>query len=384
MESKNKQNSCVIVALYSHPEFYPPTLNAIGELSKKFDKVMVYSRNVLKSEWLYPENVELIGIGPIMSIRESENKSFIFKMLIFIQYTIGFLKLIRKSKPKIIKVCDVIPLLSLSIIKTFLPSKIKFWYHNHDVADVNVSRKYTIGWFAAKSEGNMFNYLHILTLPAREREIYFPMFQLKGNYYFLPNYPSIDFYKNFWIENKSIKDELRLIYQGTISSGHGIEEIIGIMNNLICGKFVTLHLKGFIAEKYKLELLLCAEKNNVTCQLFFYPVSAYQDVPKLAATCHVGIGIHTGVDIMNTSLGTSSNKIYEYAALGLPVLLYKNKHFYDILGQYDWVRFTDLTQVDLISCLVSIVENYQKNSLNAVESFRNHLNFKEYFDNIKI
>ena len=37
----------LLVCIYSHPDFYPPTLNALNVLSKKFKTINVLHRNFL-------------------------------------------------------------------------------------------------------------------------------------------------------------------------------------------------------------------------------------------------------------------------------------------------------------------------------------------------
>ena len=50
----------VLVTIYVHPEYYPPTLNAINELSLIFDEVVVVTRNLAASKWKFPENVRKV------------------------------------------------------------------------------------------------------------------------------------------------------------------------------------------------------------------------------------------------------------------------------------------------------------------------------------
>jgi len=138
-------SSKVIVTVYSHPEFLPPTLNMIAELSKRFDKVYVLSRNVFVSDWVYPENVRLFVTGNLMTIRESESKSQIKKLISFLTYTWGLLKLLLMVKPILLVLCDPIPTFSFSLIRIFVSSKTRLWYHNHDVADLKQCRKFSIG-----------------------------------------------------------------------------------------------------------------------------------------------------------------------------------------------------------------------------------------------
>ena len=122
-----------------------------------------------------------------------------------------------------------------------------------------------------------------------------------------------------------------------------------------------------------------ADSAGVSSQVFFYELTSYREVPQLAASCHVGIGIHSKTDIMHTTLGTSSNKIYEYAAAGLPVLVYDNEHFREHLDAYPWALFTDCSNSSLTGCIEKIISGYDHMSEQAYKSFTGQLNYETHF-----
>ena len=127
-----------------------------------------------------------------------------------------------------------------------------------------------------------------------------------------------------------------------------------------------------------------SQKYIIENRVCFYGVTAYQEVPKLVSTCHIGIGIHTGSDIMNATLGTSSNKIYEYAALGLPVLLFENDHFRNILADNIWSEFTDLSKSSLIQAITNVVTNYSLMNQSANETFKKQFNYESNFNKLNL
>ena len=376
-------SSKLVAAHYSHIGFYPPSINAVQILSGRYDDILVLNSNVFRSEFVFKKNVIIKVVGKYTAIRDFENRSILLKVFHFVKYVL-FLKANLKNADVFIAY-DAIPLLAFRIIRFFEPFKKAplLWYHNHDVYEPGVNRILSIAWLAEHNEPRMFPRIDFFSLPSEDRRKFFPIHLLKGTYFFLPNYPSKEFYQKFVIQNKKLDNDIKLIYQGSIGPGHGLESIISILPNKILGKILTLHLKGFISDAYKIELKRIANLYFVDSHLFFYPVTAYQDVPKLASTCHIGIGIHTGNDRMNGSLGTSSNKIYEYAALGLPVLLYRNKHFVKTLSMYPWAKFTDLSELDLMHCIKDIANNYEFLSQSSIDSFNNDLNFEIYFKDVQ-
>ena len=54
----------ITVAIYMHPELYPPVLSAIDELSRIAQGITIITRQMLVSKWDYPDNVTLQYINP--------------------------------------------------------------------------------------------------------------------------------------------------------------------------------------------------------------------------------------------------------------------------------------------------------------------------------
>ncbi len=370
----------ILVSIYHHPEFYPPTLNAILNLATIADRVIVLTRNQMKDDFPYPSNVTIVRTGKLVDVKTSEQKPILWKLRSFSQFLWATQKIINRQKPTWVINYDNISLFATHLVRKVSSYRFKWWYHNHDVTEINKQAKYSIGWMATRNEQKSFKHLNIFSLPAEERKIHFPLLKKDCQFFFLPNYPSTIFFKQFY-KPRSVEQEIKLIFQGAISTKHGLEEIIKyVLPKIISGKKFRLVLKGRISSAYQSILTSMASEAGVRDKLDFYPVTPYKEVPKLASTCHIGIGIHMGKDVMNSTLGTSSNKIYEYAGLGLPVLLFDNPHFRKHLEQYSWAVFTDCSKVSLHQCLEKIVMNYPVLSGNAVNDFDKELNFEHYFN----
>ncbi len=146
---------------------------------------------------------------------------------------------------------------------------------------------------------------------------------------------------------------------------------------------LNLFLKGNIANEYKTKLIDCARLKGVEKQLSFFGITPYVEVPKLTQKAHIGLAIHMGTDVMNRTLGTASNKIYEYAAVGLPVLLYDNKHFREHCDEYEWAFFTDCSKTSLSKCISEILVDYPRLTKVAKSDFEKNLNFEYYFSQVK-
>jgi glycosyltransferase involved in cell wall biosynthesis len=371
----------MVIALYSTPDYYPPTLSAIEYLSGEYDQIFVVFRNYKGTfDWVYPGNVKLIPTGNDIDIRQAEKSSTIKKIRFFIQYCIKFYSTIRRNQADTLLLYDFMPILAFRLLLPFIKMPRVIWYHNHDVADNSIIRKCSLAWFAWKSEAWIFPKLSIFSLPSMDRREFFPMGRLVGEFYFLPNFPSIKVFKRYSKSGDRNNDIIKIIYQGSISPWHGFEEIIGILDRSIHGKKLDLTLRGFITDDYRESLVQLAKKNGVSAQLAILPPISYSKVIEKTAHYNIGIGIYRREDIMNRTLGTSSNKIYEYAAAGLPVLLFDNTQFRSNLQKFKWAFFTDCSDHSLISALEKIELNLETLSCQAREDFETQLNFEKFFN----
>jgi hypothetical protein len=370
--------SNLVIGIYYHPEAYPPTLNAVQELSKCFSNITVVHRPHLKGTWQYPSNVQAIASGSYITSTGQEQSPLPKKVAFFGRFVADLLNAIKKNKPAVVLLYDVHALFAYYLIRKFISGKHAIWYHNHDVFELKDQRKHSIGWYACKAEKKIFSKLDIFTLPTADRFRCFPMEKFRGGKFVIPNFPSLEFYSRFY-KPRTLQNDVRLIFQGRIDEGHGLEEIIPLLATPVNGRQLHLVLKGHCPEHYKHKLEQLAAHHGVSDKLSFSGFTPYEDVPKLAASCHIGIGIFSKKETMHITLGTASNKLYEYAAVGLPVLYLDEEHFNRYLSRYDWAFPVQLTPSSIKDAVISILDNYTQYSASAHESFLQGLNFEKSF-----
>jgi glycosyltransferase involved in cell wall biosynthesis len=376
LESERK----LIIAIYSHPCYYPPTLNAIKSLAKYYKSIEIVHRNVVGFSWNFPDNVELFHNGRYYSVDQVQKSSFLFKVRSFFLFTTLLFNRIIKTKNYDLLLYDVMPCLAVRLIYKFIRKPGILWYHNHDIVLSSGRSRTSLTYWASNSEGWIFSSLNIFSLPAEERLKYFPLHSFKGKYFVVPNYPSKYYYSTSYKYRKVINKKIKILYQGSIGPNHGLEEIIPILNSEIEGHSLELVLKGFISDEYKEKLISISRMYKVEEKLeFISPVGGYQSVIDNALKCHIGVGILTGNDVNYRTAATASNKIYEYAASGLPVLLNDTPQFREILGNSSWVYFVDEGRESIMRAIRCIILDWEKYSRAAHNEFLQKFNFEKYF-----
>lgn len=376
----------ILIAIYHHPEAYPPTLSAIDQLSECCSQVDVVCRNSLKSLWKYPGNVELHyttrkqyeGFG-------IENITLPGKVWHFVRFTLKIRSLLKKNKPDVLLVYDVIPLWSAYLLRNQIRrNKTQLWYHNHDTTDVSKAGKYSVTGLAARFEKRSFRVIDFFSLPARERLVHFPVTENQENVFVIPNYPLKKFYGNaFLLPEEKEPGKLKMVFQGSIGPGHGLEEIIPLLDRKIHGKQPELHLVGKVRPAYLEKIRDLVQQNGVSNHFFYHGLLPFTEMPRFLSQFHIGLAIHKPYNVTYSTGGSASNKIYEYAACGLPVVLYDLPHYHEYLDQSPWAFFTDLTESSFLHALSEISGNLKELSRAAGRSFEEEKNFENAFRKVK-
>jgi glycosyltransferase involved in cell wall biosynthesis len=369
----------VVVAIYIDPDFYPPTINAIINLASAFEEVVVVSRNNSDTNYPFPSNVLLKKVGKYCSVRDSEKKSTTAKIFSFLHFTYTLFKYSAGKKTKLVVLYDPFPLFSFFLFRKMISKKKKIWYHNHDMPSLERQRKYSTGWFSATYEHRAMEHIHFFSLPSYDRQQYYPEIKKHIPVFIIPNYPSLQVYNR--VKPKAhLTDTIRIIFQGFISAGHSLEEMVALLAEKINGKQLHLILKGSVKDDYKNRINELASTYGVLNKLTWVGVGPYSDLPDLTNSCHIGNAIHRNTDIVSKTLGTASNKIYEYAASGLPVILYDIDQFKKYLNQYSWTFFCNGSKKSIREVIENICINLPQLQQDARMDFENKLNFENHFN----
>jgi glycosyltransferase involved in cell wall biosynthesis len=367
-----KSGKSMVIAIYTHPEYYPPLLNAIDELAKNTDHLYVLSRNLKENQWKYPSVVEMAKSGEIIDIRAVEKQSINWKLNSFLKFTFAFYKLLTRRKHEWVVCQDPISLLAYRLIRHFIFYKPRLWYHNHDVVELSAVRKYSIGYYSVKSEKQFFSHIDLFSLPSPERLSSFPFQKLKGPHFIVPNYPSMSRLRNDQVVKPDPNKMLKLIYQGHLGNDHGLESFVRFIES---ENGVSLTLIGPGNKEFIQRLRQLIDDRKLNDRIFLLQPVPYSALREITLQHHVGLAVHEPVNIAFRTAAMASNKIYEYAASGLPVLYFDDEHYKKYLTVYPWAIPTDLS-IESIHRAVSFVRsNYEELSGKALKDFLAGLNF---------
>lgn len=369
----------VLVALYADLELYPPSLNAVLELAARVQHVHVVLRSLGYRCATLPDNVTIWTAVSRAGEAELRRLTAVEKASDFAHFVRCLRKVRSEGAPQLVVAFDPVPLLAVRLSGKLGPACL-LWYHNHDKEIRNPNRRFSVGWWAYATEAGAFRHIDFFSVPASER---LPLFQTKNLARapaILPNFPSRQRAGRSPAARQS--GVIRLVYQGSLGRHHGFSEIVPWLGRTVSGKRLQLTLVGKIDENYRRELLRLAQAHDV-CEWFeiryFVP---FTELPRVLESFDIGLAIHEPIGVTYSTGGTACNKIYEYAAAGLPVVLYDSQHYRQHLGSHSWVAFCRLTWDDFSRAVAELMDGLDERSNAATSDIQENLNYETAFQSV--
>jgi glycosyltransferase involved in cell wall biosynthesis len=227
----------------------------------------------------------------------------------------------------------------------------------------------------------------IVVFPSQERASFFQQVsRLKQSPVIVPNLPRKSFFK---ISNKLNWQELicerfnkkQILLQGSISIQNSMIDLIKSLSAsdiVFCIKFM-----GIIGKKEYNLMKKNAEKENVLNRIYYCNFVPYPEIKSHTWMASLGVCLYKNINLNNQTMATASNKIYEYAACGLPVIVSDFPNYRKYLDNESWVRFADPDNPHSIAAAVQDIlsdfENYRKMCLAARQAFEEKFNYETVF-----
>jgi glycosyltransferase involved in cell wall biosynthesis len=107
------------------------------------------------------------------------------------------------------------------------------------------------------------------------------------------------------------------------------------------------------------------------------------EVVARAARASLGLSLYKPVTKNLEYMGSASNKIFEYAAMGLPAVIPDRASYREFLGDAEWVAYADVEDPQSIARAISTIlgdrERYIAMSLAARRAFEERYNYERVF-----
>lgn len=323
----------ITIIIYANPDYYPPLINAVNLLLAQFDLIIICRKqNGIFYE--YPAAIKIYRLGKEETVYIKERKNIFLKFFEYISFIIGVFWLIRNHHSKLIYSYDM-----HGFVAGVFPSvllRIKIIYHNLDF--VALSEMNPLGSLVKRLELYFSRYAAKIIFPDIYRAKFF---QREARLPIPPNVVLnapllIKFVPSNTLMNYSLKenqlpvDSRVVIYQGSINDSKCILEVIRSM--VFWPKDFVFVLIGWVTREFQDKIDALSRSLFLEKRVIY--ISAITPYPKhliYAAGAHLGIALVKPQSLNQRFIAGACNKIFEYLALGIPVITNETPPFKEIL-----------------------------------------------------
>lgn len=271
------------------------------------------------------ETVEGVRILPV----ERKSKSRLTRVLFF-TWRIFFKALTTRSKVYHFHDPELIP---MAILLRLFGKKVIFDIHENIARQLKtksylplrrlISRLYSfIDWLSAKA-------FFIILAESSYQSIYQ---NRTSRYEVVLNMPDLDYLKPFQNRNRAIKKTLELFYVGGVTFERGIGTIIEAMRLLKHqGVDVKYHCVGPYEDSVMAKIRSIPAFEEVEEDIIFYGPRRLDMALEVSRSCHIGLAVLLPIE---NYLESYSTKIFEYMAIGLPVITSDFTLYRDVIDRH--------------------------------------------------
>ncbi|MFH7024924.1 MAG: glycosyltransferase [Heteroscytonema crispum UTEX LB 1556] len=367
--------------IYANPDHYPPTANAIHLLSKHFDLVLI-GRNQELGDREYPSNVKIYRLGEYTTVREREQASARAKFLEYINFVVQARHLLKDVS--LIYAYDTFAYTIAYLCQISLPQTVPLVYQSHETSEHLAPLSSLSGW-TQRAERIWINKAVLTVFPDKDRAVFFQkVTNLKKEPIIVPNFPLKSFFSlpEDWalVINKRW-ESITLFYRGSISDASAMQEIVTATSLL--NKNVNIKFVGFLTVGNAEKLTNWVEHLKMSTHFSYLGTLPYKDLqaPTLLAT--IGFALYKNISFDRVACVTACNKIYEYAACGVPVIVSNFPNYREYLANETWVRFADPDDprsiASAVQDILSDFGKYEEMCLAARQAFEQKYNYESAF-----
>lgn len=314
---------------YNNPDFYPPIINSATLLCGIFNTSFLFTRDqdfaVLPLNAVsYPPSVDILR----MRLPSVPN---VLKYALFVAKAARF----NRFRPDFVMAHDAHALLPAWLLAKRSGSPLA--YHCHDYMDDSEVVTGSQRLFKAL-ERKIAPAADVVIIPDAERAaVMIQQLGLTREPIIAANAPLSDAPRSTVLQDSlrsQGKDFSKIVFrQGRIGPNHALEATIRSMP-LWADPSWGFVIMGSADAAYREHLLQFAAELGVSQQLAILPAVAYPDVASFTVGATLGHGLYDPTHFNHRFFTTASNKIMEYIAAGLPVLLSESTGSQALLSRY--------------------------------------------------
>lgn len=373
----------LLITIYANPDYYPSTLYAVRILSCYF-AVHILCRNMDQPIQSWPRDVTIDRIGEYASPRDKEAASAAAKLLEYSQFVARTRALIKQMHPAIVYSYDPYAFVA-SLVGRIGVGSTPVIFHLHELPETRSPSWTSLeGWVVrAALRGTKSADSVLCPERYRARQWLTDAGDSRGAI-IVPNCPDKSYFATprDWDDTIASRFSAReVVYVGYASADNGHLEGLRALAMARCA--ARMRVIGGYRPDFGESFNALAHELSVAERVSLDGWLQRDQLLARASAASTGLSLHKPVSKGLEYLGSASNKLFEYAAMGLPVVVPDRASYRDFLGNADWVTYADIEKPESIAQAIDSIfadrERYAVMSRAARRAFEEHYNYERVF-----
>jgi glycosyltransferase involved in cell wall biosynthesis len=372
----------LLAGIYLNPDYYPPTFNAVNLLRRDF-RVHLICRNHQAPFRQWPTDVEIRRLGQYGTMEQRKALSAAAKFREYRAFIGAARAAVETIRPSVIYAWEPFAFAAFcraGAIRRGIP----IVYHLHELPEEN------------SSLASMRTWVHKYALKRARRAAAMIFPEANRAAYYLraagdsrpaivaPNCPARDFLTVAEAEIAAMAERRRrsreIVYIGSIGPEHCNLEAALALRHLRPDTRVALI--GWAHEDFAAELArAAADAGDRFAMLGALP---HHCLPERALRASIGLAMYKPLNKNLEYMASATNKLFEYAACGLPVIVPDLPNYRDFLRGERWVAYADPYDPASIAraaeSLLADADEYARKSVAARHYFTERYHYEKVFE----
>jgi glycosyltransferase involved in cell wall biosynthesis len=371
----------LLVVFYANPDRYPPTYNAIRLLSERFRVHVICRANADPPGVTWPADVRVDRVGPAVADRDKFTASMSAKLGEYVGFVWAVRRALAADRPALAYAYEPHAVTALGLAGC----RARVVYHRHEIEDLGpADRRSLQGWILALS-WRFGKRADLLVFPEQHRaRMYQEFVGDPREPLVVPNFPLLSAFAPITDWPAILEARWRekvLLYRGAIGAYNGILQMVRALPDVDAA--VTLRLCGGAEPAFLGELRALAAEVGVVGRLRYDGYVPYDRLNRETVGAAAGLVLYQRVQANLEFNATATNKLYEYAACGVPVVVPDRPAFRAFLAGESWVEYAEAAEPASVASAVGRLfahrGAYEERCRAARRAFEERFNYEAVF-----
>jgi len=372
----------LVVAFYANPDRYPPTYHAALELQRDFRVRIVCRANAEAPCVTWPADLRVDRVGPAIPDREKDVQPALLRLREYLSFSRALRRAIAEEKPALVLAYE-----PHALVATFLAGRHRgVVYQRHEIEDPEPLNPKSLQSWVRHTALRLSRHTDLVVFPeARRAALHQRLTHDARPPLIVPNYPRRETFPqpaNWPSLLRRRRETRQLLYRGALGPDNGITQMIRCLPDI--APDLTLRLCGTVRPAFAEELTALADSLGVRARVQLSGfIPSYEQLNRETPEALVGFVLRQPVKTNLIFNATATNKLYEYAACGVPTVVPDNPAYREALAGESWVAFADPTDPRSVAAAVTRLlddeDAYDARSRAARAAFDARFHFESGF-----